>query len=139
MTRGRVVSSVCPVRSTIAGAAELRPPLLRRITERQIRWFDRVVAVCFYLMTFHGIADYRRDHVIGVGGLFVLAAGSSLPVAFRRRAPVPVFVVTTTCLCVLASVGANLGPDPILAIPMYQVASTFERRTSLRWLAAALL
>jgi signal transduction histidine kinase len=70
--------------------------------------------------------------------IVVPAAGAGLAVALRRRAPVTALALITVCIAVGASAGVSPVLDPFIGIPMYQVASTLERRRSLPVLVAVM-
>jgi signal transduction histidine kinase len=58
------------------------------------------------------------------------ALGAGLAIALRRRKPLMALALMALCISVSAGAGATPILDPFVAIPMYQVASTYERRRS---------
>jgi signal transduction histidine kinase len=128
-----------------AGVGAPRPPLLQRVTPRQ--WFsiDVVVALLFFLVGLVTILGQGRHggvlrnaglhHPHGVALLIALCL-ASLPLPARRYYPLPVLVVVTCALAAVVVIGQNLADTPIVALPVYIVASRYERRVSVVALCA---
>lgn len=105
---------------------------------------DAFVAV---LMLFFGLIHLIGAHVVRLrrfepmnfrAPLWVLAillVGATLPVAIRRIHPRGVLAVVTVFLVTSTILGASFAPDPIIALPLYMVAVTEERQSSLMALA----
>jgi signal transduction histidine kinase len=125
------------VRQISPDANELRPPLFRRVTERQYRWLDVGIAAFLFLCSAPAWHSYRPGAVLPKVLLALCIFGASAPIAFRRRAPILALVVIVLSVAGGLALGtASLSTvDP--AIPMFQVAVTYDRRTSLKWLVAA--
>ncbi|HTT86596.1 MAG TPA: sensor histidine kinase [Acidimicrobiales bacterium] len=121
----------------------LRPPLLHRITPEQLQGVDYAIALLLLLAALRHAVTVSVGHRFLVnqaaphGTVFALAIGAALPIALRRRYPVQSLVIATVALSVATAVGQSFAPDPLIALPMYQVASVRERRESFLWLAAA--
>ena len=62
--------------------------------------------------------------------VFGLALGAALPIAMRRRWPLQALGIATVSLTIATAIGQSFAPDPLIAVPMYQVASVRERRES---------
>ncbi len=60
-----------------------------------------------------------------------LYLAATLPIALRRRYPVTVMAVIAVALAVATTLGHSLAPAPLLAIPLYTLATSYSRRTSL--------
>jgi len=106
-----------------------RPPFTDRVTPGQWQAVDVAAAVVIALWT---VFDLRLRHGFRVEGppLWpgVLGAAATLPVAVRRRWPLPVLAVVTAAVAVLTALGrAPFGLDIMLAMAIYTVASTSRR------------
>ena len=103
---------------------------------------DYAVAFLLLLATFPrffhpGNAGFGRS-----GTVLGLALGAALPIAMRRRWPLPALGIATVSLTIATVIGQSFAPDPLIAVPMYQVGSVRERRESipaLFFVGAALL
>ncbi len=117
-----------------------RPPLVQRLTARQWATIDAVIAVLFLLgalgKAYHGIS--AGDAVSTRIRLFLtpLLVVATVPVAVRRRAPVFALICTGAASTVLAVLGHSVAPVPVIALPLYSVAVTYSRRTSVLALAS---
>jgi signal transduction histidine kinase len=111
-----------------------RPPLLSRVSARQLQYLDFVLAG---FCTVVAVAFVRRNGNLNV---IVPAFGAGVTIALRRRAPIAALTIIISVI-VLATVASNTNSiaDPFVAFPMYQVASTHERRESVPALAVALV
>jgi signal transduction histidine kinase len=113
--------------------------LLHRITPRQLQIIDYGLALLLVLVAGH--------HAVGIGDggrspeMFVLALIAGSAIVIRRRAPMAALVAMTVSLTITTGLGDSWPADPLIAIPMYQVASVYERRRSFPALimAAAIL
>jgi signal transduction histidine kinase len=118
----------------------LRPPLLQRIGPEHLQAIDYGIALFLLLLALRTWVGRHGLHVApGQGAprwdsVVPLALGAAFPIAIRRRAPVLALAVATIALSVATALGQSFAPDPLIAIPMYQVASVRERRESLGWL-----
>jgi signal transduction histidine kinase len=123
---------------TNLGKAPLKQPLLHQLRPDTLQWIDYGVAILLLVATVpHAFA---RIHGAPVSAsLFGLALGAAIPIAMRRRWPMPALVLATVSLCVATGVGQSFAPDPLIAVPMYQVATVSERRRSVPALIAASL
>src|SRR5918992_4204514 len=124
--RGRLGAGRGALRSleVASQAASTRAPTRRRIVG------DAVLAVIVLLLTI-GIlvgnrdesdGDARRLDLLGVA----LAASASLPLAFRRRAPLGVFAVPAAASVVTNWLGYAPGPPLGATIALYTVAVTHD-------------
>jgi signal transduction histidine kinase len=129
-----MVVNVSDVRQLTPGAIELRPPLFRRITVRQYRWLDIALATFLLLCSIPVWYSYDRGGPASKVLLGLCVFGASVPIAFRRRAPILALVLITLSVAGGFALGtASLSTvDP--AFPMFQVAVTYDRKTSLQWL-----
>jgi signal transduction histidine kinase len=57
---------------------------------------------------------------------------ASMPIAFRRRWPLPVLALTTSAVVIVTMLGHSLPPVPFIALPLYTVTTTSSRRHSLQ-------
>jgi signal transduction histidine kinase len=117
-----------------------RPPLLRRLSARNLQYVDIAIAA---FLTFATIAAARAETAVEnrTALLVVLAVGLGLSIALRRRVPTTAVVLATTvvALSLAASIGGGWPPTAFIAIPMYQIAAVRPRRRSLAALAAVCL
>jgi len=113
----------------------LRPPFLHRIRPAQLQRADFALALLFLLATVPHITNNGDRRVGPAGALLLLALGAAVPVAIRRRAPIAALVIATASLSMATGLGASFAPDPLIALPMYQVAAVKGRRESLPALA----
>jgi signal transduction histidine kinase len=104
-----------------------RTPLLLRFTPRRLQAIDVGLALLLVLTTVHWafLKGHNRS-----GQVFVLAAIAGLSIVIRRRNPMAALVLMTISVG-LATAFAEGPLDPLVAIPIYQVASVYERRRSL--------
>jgi signal transduction histidine kinase len=127
------------------GIGAPRPPLLQRVTPRQ--WFsiDVAVSVLFFLVGVVTILGQgRHGGVLRNSGLqhphsvvLLVAAGlASLSLPARRYYPIPVLAVVTCALAAVVVIGQNIADTPIVALPVYIVATRYERRASVVALCA---
>jgi signal transduction histidine kinase len=115
-----------------------RPPFLQRITLRQWMSIDVVVAVLFFggglgslIVDEHGS---NPPHHMAL--LVVALCVATFPIALRRKYPFPVLVVVTGALAMATILGQGFAGAPIVALPLYIVATHYERRISLIALGA---
>ena len=110
-----------------------RPPLLTRVSARQLQYLDFVLAGFLAVVA---LAFIRRNGNVNV---IVPALGAAVSVALRRRAPFAALTVIIAVIAVATTAAtANSVADPFVAFPMYQVASVRERRKSIPALVVAL-
>jgi signal transduction histidine kinase len=105
-----------------------RPPLLLRFTPRRLQAIDVGLAVLLVLSAVHWAFLKGHDRS---GLVFVLAAIAGLSIVIRRRHPVAALVLMTISVGPAIAFGESWALDPLVAIPIYQVASVYERRRSL--------
>jgi len=116
-----------------------RPPLTYRITPRQWMAIDLVASVLAMLVIAFGLRAWHGPHfhlpTAGVAGASVAA---TLPVAVRRRWPLPVLAVVTVAVAALTAVGqAPLTSDLMLGMASYMAAVRLPRVTAVIALVAA--
>ena len=127
------------------GVGAPRPPLLQRVTPRQ--WFaiDVAVSLLFFLVGLVTILGQgRHGGVLGNAGLhrphsvalFVALCLATFPLPARRSYPLHVLFVVTCALAAVVVIGQNIADTPIVALPVYIVASRYERRVSVVALCA---
>jgi signal transduction histidine kinase len=109
---------------------DLRPPLLHRITPRELQNVDYVIALLLVFLTVVHVAQSgsfpgTRVGLISVG---ILAATS---IALRRRYPMSAMALLTATTCFVIATGEAFFAEPLIAIPVFQVASNYDRRRSL--------
>jgi len=110
-----------------------RPPLLSRVSARQLQYLDFVLAGFFAALAV-GLARG------GNGNVAAPAFIAGLAIALRRRAPFTALSLVIVVISVASTrVSGNSIADPFVAFPMYQVASVRPRRESIPALAVALL
>ena len=110
-------------------AAGPRPPLADRLTPAQWQALDAVAAVLVALWV---VFDLRLRHgfrfELPQAWFGVLGAAVTLPVAVRRRWPIPVLAVVATAVATLTALGrAELDMDITLGMAIYTVAVTCRR------------
>lgn len=115
---------------------EPRPPFLQRATSFQLFILDLLAAFLLLMAALPRVFGWpspihRFDASAAILALLLAAA-----VAIRRRAALPALIVATLAIGIGTLLGQSFAPDPLIAIPMYQIAATRERRVSLPALAA---
>jgi signal transduction histidine kinase len=116
------------------------------VSSRQLQIIDLILGVLLVLIGAHTAFDLGQGPVpidgIGpgpthrTGVLFLAALVAGLAIALRRRHPLTTLAFIAVCIAVSAGVGVSSALEPFVAIPMYQVASSYERRRSLSALVA---
>jgi signal transduction histidine kinase len=114
-----------------------RPPWLARLSATQWVRLDVVIAgLLTAAVVGHVFYSAQFDHPATLADakwlllpLFLLA---SIPLAFRRKWPLPVLVLTTGAVVVVTMLGHPLPPVPFIALPLYTVTTAFPRRQSLK-------
>ncbi|MHB1088907.1 MAG: sensor histidine kinase, partial [Acidimicrobiales bacterium] len=117
----------------------LRPPLLHRVTTRQLMYVDYVIAILLMLLS---LAHHAIRHgPVARAGLvnLVLMIGASACVALRRHLPMTSLMVMAVLTALAAIGGDAFAAEIFIVFPMYQVASSYERRRSLSALAVVLV
>jgi signal transduction histidine kinase len=114
-----------------------RPPFTDRVTSAQWQLLDVVAAVIVALwMVFDLRLRYGFRIEVPPLWLGALGAAATLPVAVRRRWPLPVLAVVTTAVAVLTAMfRAQLDLDIMLAMASYTVALTCRRPVAVAALA----
>ena len=137
-----------------------RPPFLHRVSPRQLLILDVLIGVLLVVVQAHTAFGTNQGSVVrsvvGFGpgsistpisfvysgslrlAIFLPAVGAGLAIGIRRRAPMTSLALMTLCIAVGAGAGVSPALDPFVAFPVYQVASTYERRRSLVALALAI-
>jgi signal transduction histidine kinase len=114
------------------GISNPRPPLLQRITPRQ--WFltDIGLSALFLVGSFTSlfVGNHGKDRPHHVVLLAAALCVVTLPLALRRRYPIPVLVVVTGGLAAAFVLGQTFAGVPVVALALYIVATHYERRTS---------
>ncbi len=143
MSFGVAMARVRAVQPRRERATDPRPPLLHRVSEGQLLLLDRLIAGLMVLVAV--IHLWRFASGTGPGeadGVFVWVL-AALCFAIRRRNAVAALALMTATVLVGVALGrsgaATNVPDALIAVPMYQVASTTPRLPSLAGLAAELL
>jgi signal transduction histidine kinase len=114
-----------------ASQRDLRPPLLHRITPAQLQNVDYGIAALLALVTaLHASRPAQLD-ARGVAGVLVVGVLSAGSIALRRRFPMFALGVLTVATCLVVVTGQAYFAEPLIVFPVYQVASTYERRRSL--------
>jgi signal transduction histidine kinase len=105
-----------------------RPPLLLRFTPRRLQAIDVGLALLLVFTTVHWalLKGHNRS-----GQVFVLAAIAGLSIVIRRRNPMAALVLMTISVGLATALAEGPALDPLIAIPIYQVASAYDRRRSL--------
>jgi signal transduction histidine kinase len=113
-----------------------RPPLLHRATARQLQLIDLGIAVLFIVVGTRG-----AQGVVGTsaGAMVVEALLGGLGVALRRRAPFISLNLVIIAIVIGTVTTGNPPAGPLVAFPLYQLASVHERRLSLPALALAVI
>ncbi|HEX6522429.1 MAG TPA: histidine kinase [Streptosporangiaceae bacterium] len=113
-------------------------PLSTRISPRQWMAVDAAVSVAI-LAVFVGVAVARHPHPSGgerTLAMLLLAPPASLPLAVRRRWPVPVFFVVLAASVAYSVFGARVTSAAAATYGLYTVAVQADRKWSLLALAA---
>jgi hypothetical protein len=127
-----------PVKGTAAHTSTgPRPPLADRLTPAQWLALDAVAAVLVALWV---VFDLRLRHgfrfELPQAWFGVLGAAVTLPVAVRRRWPIPVLAVVVAAVATLTALGrAELDMDITLGMAIYTVAVTCRRPVAVAALA----
>ncbi len=77
-----------------------------------------------------GLARIRETRFLGPSWLSS-SGFATLPIAIRRIYPLPVLIVVTAALMLVTIGGHNDAGFPLVALPLYTVASQYERRDSI--------
>ena len=107
---------------------------MRRIGRRQLV-FDAVLAAAVFAFSLgamsHGAFERSDRELDLLGG--VLAALASLPLAARRRAPLPVLAAVTVATAALYGFRYGLGPPIGFAIALYTAAESRDETRPRAW------
>jgi signal transduction histidine kinase len=126
-------------------AAAPRPPLLHRVTQGRLLLIDRLIAGLLLLVV--------ALHVLRIAEgipppnseieLVVVWSLAALSIAVRRQSAVGGLVLMTAAVILDVTWGPGGGPsnlpDVLIALPMFQLAATTDRRPSLAALGAELV
>jgi signal transduction histidine kinase len=109
-----------------------RPPLSKRVTPPQWEAIDVVVALLLagavapLLATLgHEVSPHLPLWAKALLGLI-----ATLPLAVRRRWPLSVLAIVGLAVTVASAFGLTFGPDPMIALAVYTVATTYDRQRS---------
>jgi signal transduction histidine kinase len=113
-----------------------RPPLLHRATARQLQFIDLGIAVLFIV-----VGTRSAQGVVGAsaGPMVVEALLGGLAVALRRRAPFISLNLVIIAIVIGTVTTGNPPAAPLIAFPLYQLASVHERRLSIPALVLAVV
>jgi signal transduction histidine kinase len=137
MTSPKPLGSVGSMYDQPEGLA-LRPPLLHRVASGHLQAIDFALAFLLLFATVpHLVGDSNGSRIGPGGAVLVLALGAALPIAIRRRAPIAALSIATIAISIATAIGQSFAPDPLIAIPLYQVAAVRDRRDSVRALVIA--
>ena len=110
---------------------DLHPPLLHRVKRHALQSVDYIIALALVFFT---VLHANRPGTLssrGTGVVFVVGIIAAASIALRRRYPMLALGLFTVSTCIAtAAVQVNF-VEPLIAIPAYQVASTYDRRRSL--------
>jgi signal transduction histidine kinase len=123
------------------GTAPPRPPFLQRITPKQWLSIDVVLSVVFFVAEVSSVVfgNQYRGNPLHRALLLVAVGLATLPVAVRRKNPLSVLVVVTAALAWATVLGGNVTGAPLVALPLYSVATSYERRDSAKALVGCCL
>jgi signal transduction histidine kinase len=124
------MSSVESVTPPGSSQGDLRPPLLHRITPRELQNIDYGIALVMVLLTF---VHAGHPGTLGASSrieTIVAGALAAVSIALRRRYPMFSLGVITASTCLVVASGDSYFAEPLIAIPVYQVASHYGRRRS---------
>jgi signal transduction histidine kinase len=110
---------------------DLRPPLLHRITPTQLQNVDYGIAALLLLATVVHASRPAQLDPRGVAGVIIVGVLSALAIALRRRFPMFSLGLLTAATCLVVVTGQAYFAEPLIVFPVFQVASTYERRRSL--------
>jgi signal transduction histidine kinase len=102
-----------------------------------LQLIDVVVGVVVVVVQAHAAAEFQPGPFPGLTQtqptleILIPAVGAGVAIAVRRRVPMTALALMALCIAVGAGTGMSTVLDPFIAIPMYQVAATYERRRSL--------
>jgi signal transduction histidine kinase len=98
------------------------------VTPKQLQGIDLALAFLLVITSGHEIFTIGSANRNPANFVLVLVAG--VAVAFRRRVPMIALTLMTLAVAVATALGERWAGDPLVAIPMYQVASIYSRRRS---------
>jgi signal transduction histidine kinase len=112
-------------------ADDPRPPLSKRITSSQWEAIDVLVAIFLAAAVVAALATLGHEvpH-LPLWARALLGLVATLPLAARRRRPLMVLAVVGAAVTVAGAFGVTFGPDPMIALAVYTVATTYDRRRS---------
>ncbi|HWD95023.1 MAG TPA: sensor histidine kinase [Acidimicrobiales bacterium] len=112
-----------------ASQGDLRPPFLHRITPRERQNIDYGVALLLVLLT--ALHASRRGAGPDRVETIVVALLAATSIALRRRYPLFALALLTAATCTVIVIQDQFFAEPLIALPVYQVATQYERRRSL--------
>ncbi len=110
---------------------DLRPPLLHRITPRELQNVDYGIALLLALFTVLHVASPRWVETVSRGWVVVIGMLAAAAIALRRRYPMFALGLLTASTFIVVATGEALFAEPLIAFPVYQVASNYGRRRSI--------
>lgn len=110
-------------------AGDPRPPLSKRITSSQWEAIDALIAIVLAATIVSLLATLSHGpHYLPVWAAALLGSGATLPLAVRRRRPLSVLAVVGAAVTIAGAIGLAFGPYPMIAMAVYTVATTYDRR-----------
>lgn len=113
------------------GTVAPRPPFLQRITPKQWLSVDIGLSVLLFLGELGSVIWGAQDkgQPLHKALIIVVLAFATFPIALRRKYPLSVLIVVTGAIALSTVVGHSVGA-PLVALPLYSVATRYERRDS---------
>jgi signal transduction histidine kinase len=114
-------------------AREPRPPLSTRVTPGQWETIDAIVAflLAAIFVSLAAKLGHQASRHLPTWVEALLALAATVPLAVRRRRPLAVLAVVVAAVAVAAAFGFIFGPNPMIALSVYTVATQYDRRRSL--------
>ncbi len=110
---------------------DLRPPLLHRITPRELQNVDYGIALLLVFFTVLHVASPRSLEAVNRGWVVVIGILAAVAIALRRRYPMFALALLTASTFIVVASAEALFAEPLIAFPVYQVASNYGRRRSI--------
>jgi len=114
------------------GISAPRPPFLQRITPQAWLSLDIALSGLLFLAELGSVlwTNQQNGQPFPRALLVVLLGFATFPIALRRKFPLPVLMVVTAALALITIGSHNLTGAPLVALPLYTVATRYERRDS---------